>query len=219
MPLKIWPRNGSVLTLHSRKLEHILARNTPILVCLTCGGVFIRQRTSRPCGRNGRRCARNSKAASQVCIYGFPPCLVKITNLNFLAVAVRYLRDQWLPKGPQFLEYFVKDYRNYGIRSSQGSEAQHFSSKIFLNNNLADLHTLLSRLQEMVKQKAIEWKQEYSKEAAVRRHDHRNCPIRRNLATNVTYRALNLLRDQFVMASSARLGTHDLGNCTGAFVA
>ena len=31
--------------------------------------------------------------------------------------------------------------------------------------------------------------------------------------------ALNLLRDQFVMASSARLGTHDLGNCTGAFTA
>ena len=29
----------------------------------------------------------------------------------------------------------------------------------------------------------------------------------------------NLLRDQFVMASSARLGTHNLGNCTGAFTA
>ena len=71
----------------------------------------------------------------------------------------------------------------------------------------------------MVKQKGIEWKQEYSKEAAIRRHDHRNCPIRSELATNVTYRALNLLRDQFIMAFSARLGTHDLGNCTGAFTA
>ena len=71
----------------------------------------------------------------------------------------------------------------------------------------------------MVKQKGIEWKQEYSKEAAIRRHDHRNCLIRSELATNITYRALNLLRDQFVMAFSARLGTHDLGNCTGAFTA
>ena len=71
----------------------------------------------------------------------------------------------------------------------------------------------------MVKQKGMEWKQEYSKEAAIRRHDHRNCLIRSELATNITYRALNLLRDQFVMAFSARLGTHDLGNCTGAFTA
>ena len=136
-------------------------------------------------------------------------------DLFAAAVAVRYLRDQWLPRGPQFLEYFVKNYRNYGMRSSQGSEAQHFSCKVFFDNNLADLHILLSRLQEMVKQKGIVWKQEYSREAAIRRHDHRNCPIRRELATKITYRALNLLRDQFIMASSARLGTHDLGDCTG----
>ena len=71
----------------------------------------------------------------------------------------------------------------------------------------------------MVKQKGIEWKQEYSKEAVICRHDHRNCPIRSELATNVTYRALNLLRDQFIMAFSARLGIHDLGNCTGVFTA
>ena len=140
-------------------------------------------------------------------------------DLFAAAVAVRYLRDQWLPRGPQFLEYFVKNYRNYGMRSSQGSEAQHFSCKVFFDNNLADLHILLSRLQEMVKQKGIVWKQKYSREAAIRRHDHRNCPIRRELATKITYRALNLLRDQFVMASSARLGTHDLGDCTGAFTA
>ena len=105
------------------------------------------------------------------------------------------------------------------MRSSQGSEAQHFSCKVYFDNNLADLHTLLSRLREMVKQKEIEWKQEYAREASIRRHDHRNCPLRRELATNITYRALNLLRDQFVMASSARLGTHDLGDCTGAFTA
>ena len=47
----------------------------------------------------------------------------------------------------------------------------------------------------MVKQKGIEWKQEYSKEAAICRHDHRNCVIRSEFAINVTYRALNLLRD------------------------
>ena len=180
--------------------------------------MFIRQKTSRPCVKNGRCCARNLKATSQVCIYGFPPCLTGITNPNFAAVAIRYLRDQWFPRGPQFLECFVKNYRNYGIRSSQGSEAQHFSCKVFFDNNLADLHTLLSRLREMVKQKEIEWKQEYAREAAIRRHDHRNCLIRRDLATNITYRALNLLRDQFVMAFSARLGTHDLGICTGAFI-
>ena len=71
----------------------------------------------------------------------------------------------------------------------------------------------------MVKQKGIEWKQKYSRKAAIRRHDYKNCPIRRELATKITYRALNLLRDQFVMASSAHLGTHDLGDCTGAFTA
>ena len=71
----------------------------------------------------------------------------------------------------------------------------------------------------MVKQKGIEWKQEYSKEVVIRRHDYRNCLIRSEFAINVTYRALNLLRDQFIMVFSARFGIYDLGNCTGAFTA
>ena len=71
----------------------------------------------------------------------------------------------------------------------------------------------------MVTQKDIEWKQEYAREATIRRHADRNCPIRRELATQVTFHGLDLIRQQFVMASSARLGTHDLGNCTGAFTA
>ena len=159
------------------------------------------------------------KLISQVCIHGFSYHLIKTSNANLPAVAVRYLREQWLPRGPQFLECFVRNYRNYGMRSSQGSKAQHFSCKVFFDNNLADLHTLLSRLREMVKQKDIEWKQEYAREAAIRRHADRNCPIRRELTTKVTFHGLELIRQQFVMASSARLGTHYLGNCTGAFTA
>ena len=143
--------------------------------------------------------------------------LLKTTNPNFPQAAIQYLQDQWLPRGAQFLKCFRKDYRNFGISASQGSEAQHFSCKVFFDNNLADLHTLLSRLQEMVKQKALEWQQECAKEAAICRHSDRNCPIRKELATRITFRALDLIREQFVMASSARLGTHNLGQCTGAF--
>ena len=61
---------------------------------------------------------------------------------------IRYLQGQWLPRGRQFLYCFTKQYRNFGIMSSQGSEAQHFSSKVFFDDNLSDLHTLLSRLQK-----------------------------------------------------------------------
>ena len=181
--------------------------------------MYIRRRTLRLYGKSGRHYAKNSNPINQVCIYNFTLRPFKTTNLNFYAITMGYLRNQWLPKGPQFLKCFIRNYKNYGIRSSQRSKAQHFSSKVFFDNNLANLHTLLSRLQEMVKQKEIKWKQEYAREASIRRHDHKNCPLRRELATNITYRALNLLRDQFVMASSARLKTHDLGDCTGAFTA
>ena len=160
----------------------------------------------------------SSLTVNKVNLCPFPSShYIRSAYTNLLAAAVKYLRDQWLPRGRQFLECFVKHYRNFGIRSSQGSEAQHFSCKVFFDNNLADLHTLLSRLQAMVNQKSIEWKQEYAREAAIRRHNDRNCPIRREIATRVTYRALDFIHSQFVMASSARLGTHDIGTCTGAF--
>ena len=71
----------------------------------------------------------------------------------------------------------------------------------------------------MVEQKSVGWKQEYAREAAIRRHPDRYCPVRKDLATRISYHALDLLRTQVTMASSARLGTHDLGQCTGAFTA
>ena len=106
--------------------------------------------------------------------------LLKTTNPNFPQAAIQYLQDQWLPRGAQFLKCFTKDYRNFGISASQGSEAQHFSCKVFFDNNLADLHTLLSRLQEMVEQKALEWQQECAKEAAIRRHSEETALFARN---------------------------------------
>ena len=129
---------------------------------------------------------------------------------------VRYLQGQWLSRGPQFLHCFTKEYRNYGTSSSQASEVSHSSIKRLFDNNLSDLHTLLQRLKSLVEQK-VEWKQEYAKEVAVRRHADRNCPIKRDLATRITYRALDLLQAQFRLASSARLGQSNIGICTGAF--
>ena len=97
------------------------------------------------------------------------------------------------------------------MTSSQGSEAQHFSSKVFFDDNLSDLHTLLSRLQTMVDQKALEWKQEYAQEAAIPRHVDRGVLLKKNLITRITYRALEFIHEQYVMASSARLGTQEIG--------
>ena len=71
----------------------------------------------------------------------------------------------------------------------------------------------------MVEQKSLEWKQQYAQEAAIPRHIDRNVVLKKNLMTRITYRALDLIHEQYVMASSARLGTQEIGECTGAFTA
>ena len=63
----------------------------------------------------------------------------------------------------------------------------------------------------MTEQKALEWKQEYAREAAIARHVDRNCVLKKELITRISYRALDFIHEHFRMASSARLGTHSLG--------
>ena len=82
---------------------------------------------------------------------------------------------------------------------------------------MADLFILYSRTQALVEDKQLAYRAKVSQETRKRRNTERNDPLLEELALKISYKALDLLKQQYQLATAARRGTTPLSTCSGAF--
>ncbi|KDN68180.1 putative MULE transposase domain-containing protein [Colletotrichum sublineola] len=130
---------------------------------------------------------------------------------------IQYLRTTYIPQLHEFADYEIRNYRNYGVRTTSPTEGAHHELKSYLTHRLADLHTLHEKIRNMVDQKIARFTAQCGAERR-RRLPTSRIQILQPLTYEVSFFALNHLHQQYVAASEAFEKRQSLPTrCTGAF--
>jgi hypothetical protein len=113
---------------------------------------------------------------------------------------ISYIIHTWLPWRRQFVSCWTSEIRNFGVRVTSRTEANHREIKGYLNNSSADLKHLVERVELMIKNRQREYEKQESDEASRQPNEYRTRHWMGDTRTRCSRHALKLLLDQYRIA-------------------
>jgi hypothetical protein len=117
---------------------------------------------------------------------------------------LRYIQKIWMPSREQWATCYTKNYKNFGARVTSPTEASNFNIKSYLLNAKATSYRLFQAVDALVKRQLKVYKETLAREAVRTKFEYLNRPFLFDLARKVSYRALDLINEEYKIAQASQ---------------
>ncbi|KAK0741365.1 hypothetical protein B0T18DRAFT_229739 [Schizothecium vesticola] len=103
----------------------------------------------------------------------------------------------------QWANYYIRHYRNFGVRTTSPTESNNLSIKSYLLNGRSSAHSLILASHHLTQEQVRQNVEEMAKQALRARHDFLHRPWLGGLPLKVSYKALDLIVQEYRYANAA----------------